>query len=97
MLDPGAVELFFRAEPRLEAGDLFIKEYLRKILPDDHREWTEEEVGRFSLLMARIVDERCGPSCVHSREITRRIQLLGGILPVSGSDPGEAVPCRSAS
>lgn len=76
MLDPGAVELFFRAEPRLEAGDLFIKEYLRKILPDDHREWTEEEVGRFSLLMARIVDERCGPSCVHSREITRRIQLL---------------------
>lgn len=76
VLDPGAVELFFRAEPRLEAGDLFIKEYLRKILPDDHREWTEEEVGRFSLLMARIVDERCGPSCVHSREITRRIQLL---------------------
>lgn len=49
---------------------------MRKILPDDHREWTEEEVGRFSLLMARIVDERCGPSCVHSREITRRIQLL---------------------
>ena len=62
VLDPGAVELFFRAEPRLEAGDLFIKEYLRKILPDDHREWTEEEVGRFSLLMARIVDERWGPS-----------------------------------
>lgn len=76
VLDPGAVELFFRAEPKLEAGDLFIKEYLRKTLPEDHREWTEEEVGKFSFLMARIVDERCGPSCVHSREITRRIQLL---------------------
>ena len=49
VLDPGAVELFFRAEPRLEAGDLFIKEYLRKILPDDHREWTEEEVGEILL------------------------------------------------
>lgn len=49
VLDPGAVELFLRAEPRLEAGDLFIKEYLRKILPDDHREWTEEGSGEILL------------------------------------------------
>ena len=74
VLDPEPWALF-PGGAEAEAGDL-IKEYLRKILPDDHREWTEEEVGDSSFLMARIVDERCGPSPASIPEITRRIQLL---------------------
>lgn len=79
LFDDEVVDAFMEAFP-MRTDDLLVENssrlLLRSILPNQSREYSDEEIEGIASLFARIVDYKSHFTCTHSIEIARKVQRL---------------------